>query len=126
MANTLLALLLVMVLVVLLVAIAQASVVVVDETVFQTLMVQEAVRFLTKSGHLAGAGFDVYSVEPIVKTNPLLEAEHCWLSPHTAAFTAESLKRMSVQSAQNIIDQFNGGVPTRNIYALEVYSPDHT
>ena len=86
---------------------------------------EEAVRDLTKSGHLAGAGFDVYSVEPIVKTNPLLEAEHCWLSPHTAAFTAESLKRMSVQSAQNIIDQFNGGVPARNIYALEVYSPDH-
>ena len=30
---------------------------------------EEAVRDLTKSGHLAGAGFDVYSVEPILKTN---------------------------------------------------------
>jgi D-3-phosphoglycerate dehydrogenase len=84
-----------------------------------------AVRELTKAGHLGGAGFDVFSVEPIVADNPLLEAERCWLSPHTAAFTAESLERMSTQAAQNIVDRFAGGVPTRNIYALEVYSPDH-
>jgi hypothetical protein len=32
---------------------------------------------------------------------------------------------MSTQAAQNIVDHFAGGVPARNIYALEVYSPDH-
>ncbi len=85
---------------------------------------EQAVCELTQSGHLGGAGFDVFSVEPILADNPLLQADRCWLSPHTAAFTAESLKRMSVQSAQNIIDMFNGGVPKRNIYALEAFSTD--
>ena len=59
-----------------------------------------AVRDLTKTGHLGGAGFDVFSIEPIVANNPLLKAERCWLSPYTAAFTAESLERMSTQAAQ--------------------------
>ena len=85
-----------------------------------------AVRDLTKTGHLGGAGFDVFSIEPIVANNPLLKAERCWLSPHTAAFTAESLERMSTQAAQNIVDMFADGVPPRNIYSLEVYSPDQT
>jgi len=83
---------------------------------------ESAVTELIESGHLGGAGFDVFSVEPITKDNPLLNAERSWLSPHTAAFTAESLKRMSVQSAQNILDMFDGGVPARNIYDLEVFS----
>ena len=39
-----------------------------------------AVRDLTKTGHLGGAGFDVFSIEPIVANNPLLKAERCWLS----------------------------------------------
>ena len=34
-----------------------------------------AVRDLTKTGHLGGAGFDVFSIEPIVANNPLLKAE---------------------------------------------------
>lgn len=85
---------------------------------------ERAVRELTKTGHLAGAGFDVYSAEPIKADNPLLGAENTWLSPHSAAFTAESLRRMSLQAAQNIIDMFGAGVPAENIYALEALSAD--
>lgn len=84
-----------------------------------------ALRDVIQSGHLGGAGFDVFSQEPITKDNPLLEAERCWLSPHSAAFTAESLVRMSTQAAQNIVEKFSGGVKERNIYNLEVYTPDH-
>jgi len=83
---------------------------------------EQAIADLTRSGHLGGAGFDVYSAEPVEQDNPLLKAERCWLSPHTAAFTAQSLQRMSAQSAQNIIDMFNGGVPERNIYSLDAFS----
>ena len=86
---------------------------------------EAALRDAIGSGHLGGAGFDVFSVEPITKDNPLLDADRCWLSPHSAAFTAESLVRMSTQAAQNIVDNFAGGVEARNIYNLEVYSPDH-
>ena len=86
---------------------------------------ETALRDVIRSGHLGGAGFDVFSVEPITKDNPLLDAKRCWLSPHSAAFTAESLMRMSTQAAQNIVDNFSGGVEARNIYNLEVYTPDH-
>lgn len=86
---------------------------------------EAALQEVINSGHLGGAGFDVFSVEPITKDNPLLDADKCWLSPHTAAFTAESLVRMSTHAAQNIVDKFAGGVEERNIYNLEVYTPDH-
>ena len=86
---------------------------------------EAALQEVINSGHLGGAGFDVFSVEPITKDNRLLDADRCWLSPHTAAFTAESLVRMSTHAAQNIVDKFSGGVEERNIYNLEVYTPDH-
>ena len=81
-----------------------------------------ALAELTRSGHIAASAFDVFSIEPITADNPLLEAENTHLSPHAAAFTAESLYRMSYQAASNICDYFDGGVPAGNIYALDAFT----
>lgn len=83
---------------------------------------EEALAELTLSGHIAASAFDVFSVEPIVQDNPLLGADNTQLSPHAAAFTAESLYRMSYQAASNICDYFDGGVPAGNIYDLDAFT----
>lgn len=83
---------------------------------------ESAIRDLTQSGHLAGAAFDVYSREPILPDNPILEAKNTLLSAHTAAFTTEGLARMASQAAQNICDHFNGTLSEDNIYKLEAFS----
>jgi len=83
---------------------------------------EQALAELTVSGHIAASAFDVFSVEPIVQENPLLGAVNTQLSPHAAAFTAESLYRMSYQAASNICDYFDGGVPAGNIYNLDAFT----
>ena len=83
---------------------------------------EQALTKLTQSGHIAASAFDVFSVEPITADNPLLSAKNTQLSPHAAAFTAESLHRMSYQAASNIYDYFNEGVPKANIYDLDAFT----
>ena len=83
---------------------------------------EKALAELTGSGHIAASAFDVFSVEPITADNPLLEADNTQLSPHAAAFTAESLYRMSYQAASNICDYFDGGLSAGNIYELDAFT----
>ena len=83
---------------------------------------EAAIRDLTQTGHLAGAAFDVFSHEPILPENPILEAKNTLLSAHTAAFTSEGLERMASQAGQNICDHFNGTLSEDNIYKLEAFS----
>ncbi len=49
-----------------------------------------------QSGHLGGAGLDVYAVEPTPPDNPLFQLENVVLSPHMAAHTDDALKAMSM------------------------------
>src|SRR5699024_2593315 len=64
-----------------------------------------------KSGDIAGAGVDVFEQEPPSKDYVLLGIENIIVTPHTAASTKESLSRMSVGSARNIIQFLNGKEP---------------
>ena len=59
-------------------------------------------------GLIFGAGLDVFEVEPPNLKNPLLKNNKAFLSPHTAAFTEECMTRMGIETAQNIIDFFEG------------------
>ena len=58
-------------------------------------------------GLIFGAGLDVFEKEPPEINNPLLKNEKVFLSPHTAAFTEECMKRMGMETIQNIIDFFD-------------------
>jgi len=67
-------------------------------------MVDEAalVRALDE-GRLSGAGLDVFEREPLPGDHPLARNEKIVLSPHSAAFTQECARRMSIACAQNVI-----------------------
>jgi len=73
-----------------------------------TLVNESALEAALRSGHLAGAGLDVLSVEPMVKTPPMLALENLIVTPHVAASTAEGLRRMAWDSAGNVLDFLSG------------------
>ena len=52
-----------------------------------------------RNGHLAGAGLDVYAVEPTPNDNPLFQLENVVLTPHMSAHTDEALRAMSLVAA---------------------------
>jgi D-3-phosphoglycerate dehydrogenase len=63
-----------------------------------------------KSGHLGGAGLDVYAVEPTPLDNPLFQLENVVLSPHMAAHTDDALKAMSMIS-EDVLRVLEGQEP---------------
>jgi glycerate dehydrogenase len=62
------------------------------------------------SGSIAGAAVDVASVEPILPSNPLLQAKNCIITPHMAWTTLEARQRIMQVTAANIA-AFASGKP---------------
>ncbi|MEM7078617.1 MAG: hydroxyacid dehydrogenase [Pseudomonadota bacterium] len=59
---------------------------------------------------IAGAGVDVYNVEPPPLDHPLLQLENVFLSPHSAGVSVEAAQRMSRETADNLIAALEGDV----------------
>ena len=70
-----------------------------------------------ESGHLAGAGLDVWAPEPPAAEHPLLERTNVLVSPHTAGVTHESRARVARMAAESFIDVANGRLPPRLVNA---------
>lgn len=64
-----------------------------------------------KTNRIAGAALDVYEYEPINKDHPLCSLPQVLLSPHTAAFTSESLSNMAVHAAITVDEVLQGKTP---------------
>ncbi len=69
---------------------------------------EAALTAALESGAIAGAGIDVYAVEPPVPDHPFLRNEHIFLSPHSAGVSIEAAKRMSFETADNLIAAIEG------------------
>jgi D-3-phosphoglycerate dehydrogenase len=71
---------------------------------------EKALYAVLKEKKIAGAGSDVYEVEPATKDHPLFQLENFIGTPHMAAHTDEALRRMSFV-AEDIVRVLEGKLP---------------
>lgn len=68
-----------------------------------------------KSGHIAGAGLDVWKVEPPPADHPLLSLDNVIASAHGAGVTTGARRQMASLAASQIVHIAHGGRPPRLI-----------
>ncbi len=74
-----------------------------------------------ESGQIAGAGLDVFDMEPTPVDNKLLSLGNVIASPHMAGVTAEAVQAMAVATARNILSVLDGEPNRDNTINPEVY-----
>jgi phosphoglycerate dehydrogenase-like enzyme len=72
------------------------------------LVDESALIAALESGHLGGAGLDVFSQEPLPPDAPILRAPHVTLTPHNADSTPEGLHFLNVGAVDNAIAFLEG------------------
>ncbi len=71
------------------------------------------------SGHLAGAGLDVFEAEPTPVNNDLLTLDTVIAAPHMAGVTVEAVAAMAVATARNILSVLDGHPNVDNVINKE-------
>lgn len=82
---------------------------------------EQALADALNAEKIAGAGVDVFEVEPAPVDHPLLKAKNCVVAPHLAGVTKESLDRMSIAAAKNVLSVFDGKPNRENAINPEVF-----
>jgi D-3-phosphoglycerate dehydrogenase / 2-oxoglutarate reductase len=77
------------------------------------LVDEDALVEALRSGHLAGAALDVFSVEPY--SGPLLELDSVVVTPHLAASTEEAQDRAGVIVAEQVVAALDGDLVTNAV-----------
>lgn len=83
--------------------------------VVDTAAVVEALR----SGHLRGAGLDVFETEPLPQDSPLRDCPTAVLTPHASWYSEESETELKRRVIENVVEVLAGRTP-RNILNPEV------
>ena len=78
-----------------------------------------ALREALKSGRIAGAGLDVFSMEPVDCDNEFLELDNVIVTPHIGGNTVDTIARQSMMIAEDIQAIIEGRLP-QNILNPEV------
>ena len=72
-----------------------------------------------ESGHLRGAGLDVFKKEPLPVESPLIKLENVLLSCHTGGLDQESHRDAYAMAAQNIVKLHQGEWPVECVMNLK-------
>jgi phosphoglycerate dehydrogenase-like enzyme len=75
------------------------------------LVDEQALIQALREGWIAGAGLDVYEVEPLPAGSPLRELPNVILAPHCAGISYESGKAMARLAAENVVAVLSGRPP---------------
>lgn len=75
------------------------------------LVDEAALAAALSSGVIGGAGLDVFAVEPLPLSSPLLGAPNLVLAPHLAGSTIEALERTAIAVAEQVVAVLEGRRP---------------
>lgn len=76
---------------------------------------EDALFRALKSGHIRGAGLDVWDVEPPPLDHPLLTLDNVVATFHTAGVTHEARRNVALMAADQIMEALDGHRPPRLI-----------
>jgi phosphoglycerate dehydrogenase-like enzyme len=68
-----------------------------------------------QAGRIAGAGLDVFAVEPLAANHPLTGMDNVILAPHALAWNDELYHDISMEACQNILTVLRGEIPAHTV-----------
>jgi D-3-phosphoglycerate dehydrogenase len=80
---------------------------------------EDALAELLRSGHLAGAGLDVFASEPLPVTSPLLGTPNTVLTPHCASASERAAHRLSHWTIGDALEYLESGSVTHGAMVVE-------
>jgi D-3-phosphoglycerate dehydrogenase len=84
------------------------------------IVVESALYDALVANKLAGAGLDVFEVEPPPLGHRLFDLPNVIIAPHVAGVTREALDRMGLQTARNMLSALDGEPIRANVVNADV------